>query len=139
MAIDLGNPTFLTLVADSGTPEELVQYAGIRLLIPEGITLPPDGVADSLVVLGVTVPGYARTGVGGREWVMTSAQDPIAAALNSIPQYPSGWASASAKSTYANIGGALLGGGFSLPEVTSGLQQLYAAAVTDYLARAEGE
>lgn len=131
--IDFGNPTWVTLVSDSGTPPHLVQYAGIRLLLPQGIALPALGAHDTLVVLGVELPGYSRTGSGGFEWVMTPAVDPVIAALNSIPG-PGGWKSEAAKALYANIGGALLGQGITLTEVKTALTQLYQGAITNHLA-----
>jgi hypothetical protein len=137
MAIDLGNPTWITLVADSGTPPELAQYAGIRILWPEGRPLPPMARPDTLIVLGVQLPGYAREGSGGIEWVMTPAGDPVTQALDAIPA-PDPWAAPTAKAVYQNIGSALLAKGFTLSEARVGLTQLYQAAVSNHVANHPG-
>lgn len=132
MPIDLGNPTWVTLVSDSGTPAELAQYAGIRLLWPEGMALPPLAVPNTLIILGVQVPGFAREGSPGLEWVMTPAGDPVVQALNTIPG-SDGWANPAAKDVYQNLGGALLAKGFTLTEARVGLTQLYTAAVSNFV------
>lgn len=133
MAVNLGNPTWLTLVTDSSTPAGLAQYAGRIIGIPAGVTLPT--TYDTITVSGVTVPGYARPAPGGNgmEWVMQPATDPNIAALNAIPG-PGGWTDTAARDTYANIGRALLGVGVSGADVRGGLKQLYDAAVANYVA-----
>ncbi len=133
MPIDLGNPTWVTLVADVGTPQQLAQYAGIRILWPEGRPLPPLARPDTMVVLGVQLPGYAREGSGGVEWVMTPAGDPVVQALEAIPA-PDGWESPAAKAVFQNVGSALLAKGFTLAEARTGLTQLYQAAVGNHVA-----
>lgn len=134
MTIEFGPSIIVTLTADSATPAELVQYQGIRLIWPESRAMPPIGRPDTLVVQGVSVPGYLTdNGQGGRNWVMTAAVDPIVQALNAIPG-ADGWASDAAKAVYSNVGAALLGHGFQLGEARDGLIQLYQATVANYVA-----
>lgn len=135
MPINLGNPTWITLVADSGTPSNVMQYAGMRLPIPASVTLPANGVRDTIEVSGITVYGYLQDdGVGGRQWLMAPATNPVVEALNAIPG-ADGWADAGAKSTNASLGQTLLGRGLSLIEVQSGFTQLYNAAKANLLAK----
>ena len=133
MTIDLGAGEVITLVSDSGTPAELTQYAGIRIVWPAGRDLPPLAQYEDLVVVGVHVGGYLRDNNGNLQWVMQGAQDPIVAALDAIPG-ADGWASGPAKDLYANIGGQLMGRGITLQEARTALTQLYQAAVTNYVA-----
>lgn len=135
MPINLGNPTWITLVADAATPANLVQYAGMRLPIPAGTALPANGVRDTIVVSGVTVPGYLREdGQGGREWLMTTATDPTVAALDAIPG-AAGWTSSTARNTFAQNGQALKGLGVPLHSIATGFTQLYTATQQDLIAK----
>lgn len=133
MAVNLGNPTWVTLVADADTPAAFTAYAGRIIGIPPGITLPT--THDTITVSGVTVPGYARPGPGGNgvEWVMQAAVDPNIAALNAIPG-PAGWTDTSARDVYKTLGAALLTLGVPGTNVRTGFKQLYDAAVADYVA-----
>lgn len=134
MTIQFPNTKILTLVSDASTPPNLVQFAGIRIIWPDGITQPTIGVPNTLVIQGQELPGYLRTaGDGSYEWVLTGGIDPIVQALNGIPG-ADGWASPSARDIYANIGGQLLGKGVTLNDVRTALTQLYNGAVSNYVA-----
>lgn len=131
MPVNLGNPTWVTLAADADTPTGLTQYAGRIIGVPAGITLPT--TIDTITVSGVTIPGYARAGASGPEWVMSAAPNPNVAALNAIPG-PGGWTDQTARAKYADIGLALLQLGVPGTDVRTGLKQLYDAAVANHLA-----
>jgi len=134
MPLDLGNPTWLEIVADGSTPPEVLTYVGIRIPVPENITLPTLGVQDTLTVSGITVHGYVRDdGSGGYQWLLTPAVDPNIAALSAIPGV-AGWTSTTARDVYASLGGALLGMGVPGASVRSGFKQLYDAAITNFVA-----
>ena len=134
MTINLGTVDMVTFVIDTNTPDALKQYAGVRLLVGPGLTIPPPGTFDTLVISGVSVPGFLReTGTGTYEWVMQPALDPIVAALNAIPG-TDGWVSNAARELYRNIGGAMLSRGLTLTETGTALKQLYQGAVSNYVA-----
>ena len=133
MPINLGNPTWLNIVADGGTPPDVAVYAGIRIPIPEGVALPPQGKQDTLTISGVTVHGYVREGPSGTEWMLTPAVDPNVAALDVIPGL-AGWTSAPSRAVYASVGSNLLGLGVSGADVRAGLKLLYDAAVANHVA-----
>lgn len=134
MAINLGTVPMVTFVIDMNTPEQLKQYAGVRLLIGPGLAVPSVGTFDTLVINGVNVPGFLREGSGGNfEWVMQPGADPIMQALNSIPA-GDGWKSEAAKALYQNIGAALLAKGISLGEALQVLKQAYQGAVSNFVA-----
>lgn len=128
MSVNLGNPTWVTLVADTNTPAELQQYNGWKVGVPGGVTLPT--TLDSIVVSGVTVWGYARN--GGTEWVMQPQQNPVAAAILAIPG-PAGWLNAQARDVYLNQGMYLLQNGTPGDLVASGLTQFYQAAIAEHM------
>ena len=130
--IDLGNVPMISFVADANTPQHLQQYAGVfKLLIGPGIDLPPLGQFQTLVISGISVPGYLRQGDNGLEWLMQATPNPAAQALESIPG-ADGWASPAAKAVYAEIGEALLARGVSLAEAHYAETKLYQAAVLNY-------
>jgi hypothetical protein len=129
--VNLGNPTWVTLVADAGTPSGQQQYNGWRIAVPAGTQLPTS--IDSLTVSGVTLWGYARTVNGQVEWVMQPALDPNVAAVNAIPG-AGGWTDLNARGVYYSIGLALLQMGVSGADLRPGLKQLHDAAVTNYQA-----
>lgn len=133
MAIDIGPVTWVTFVSDVGTPANMTQYAGIRLLWPQATPLPQLGKRDVLVVLGLSIPGYSRVGSNGIEWVMQAALDPIVVALDSIPG-TDGWASASSRTTFSNLGTSLLAQGIGLADAKLALTQLYQASVANFIA-----
>lgn len=131
MPLDLGNPIWLQLVANAETPAALAGYAGRLLAIPAGTPI-PTGI-DTLIVSGVTVPGYHALAGAQHTWVMTPTPDPNVAALNTIPG-SGGWVRAASRTTYADIGMALLSLGVPSADVRTGLAELYWAAVTNYQA-----
>jgi hypothetical protein len=131
--IEFGPGDLVTLVADSGTPAELTQYAGIRLVWPKDRALPPLSQYEDLVILGIHAAGYLRNNNGNLQWVIQGLQDPIVAALEAIPG-ADGWQSDVAKGMYANIGSQLMGRGITLIEAKTALTQLYQSAVANYVA-----
>ena len=128
MPVNLGNPTWLTLVADPSTPANQVQYNGWRIAVPAGTQLPTS--IDSIVVSGVTLWGYARTVNGQVEWVMQPATDPNVTAVNAIPG-PGGWTDLGARQVYYNIGLALLQLGVPGADLRAGLKALHDAALAN--------
>jgi hypothetical protein len=133
MTINLGSVPMVTFVIDADTPDALKQYAGIRLLIGPGLATPPMGTRDTLIISGVSVPGYLRQGTQTLEWVMQGAVDPVVAALDAIPGVD-GWQAPAAKALYANIGQAMLERGITLAETKYVLTQAYTGAVANYVA-----
>lgn len=134
MPINLGYPQWFNIVADADTPANLVQYAGRIVGVPEGVPLPPDGTIDTITVSGITLWGYLRTSAGGfKEWVMAAPVNPNVTAINAIPARGQ-WTDLNARSTYYNIGQALLGFGVSGADLRNGLKALYDAAVADAVA-----
>ncbi len=138
MSINLTNDTWLTLVADAGTPEGLVGYAGVRLLLDADDLpkFPAPGVVDDLVTPLGTVPGYWRPAVlpgnSGYEWVMSAGQDPVQQALDAIPG-PDGWQSPTARTAAGEVGGKMLAQGYSLGEAQFELTKMYGAAVENFV------
>jgi hypothetical protein len=132
--IDLGNVPLVSFVADANTPANLLQYAGVfKLLIGPDVQLPAMGEFHTLVISGVSVPGYLRQGVNGLEWLMQPAPDPAAQALDAVPG-ADGWKSAAARNKYREIGAQLLARGVTLSEAQYVLSQLYQAATTNFVA-----
>jgi hypothetical protein len=138
MPIDLGNPEWIVLVADSDTPAELQQYQGRLVGIPAGIALPDDGHVDSITVSGLTVWGYLRWSPGGfHEWVMSAPLNPNVVAINAIPVRGQ-WTNLDARNVYYGIGQVLLGLGVPGGDLRAGLKQLYDAANADAAAAIQG-
>lgn len=132
MSVNLGNPIWITLIADGSTPAEFVPYNGAKLAVPEGTVLPTS--IDSIVVNGVTVWGYARGGTGGPEWVMQPALDPNVVAVNAIPG-GGGWQNLASRQVFYDIGLALLQLGVPGVDLRGGLLALYNASVNEYQTR----
>lgn len=131
MPVNLGNPLWITLIADANTPAAFLPYNQGRVAVPAGTVL-PTGI-DYLVISGVTVWGYGRAGTSGPEWVMQPAVSPIQLAVNAIPGQ-SGWTSLAARQVFYDIGQSLLQLGVSGPALAPGLKSLHDAAITNYLA-----
>lgn len=134
MPIVVGNPVWITLIADADTPAALQSHHGERVALPEGTVLPPVGQRDTLLVQGFTIHGYVRDGATGPEWVMTAATDPNVAALNAIPG-PAGWSDQAARQTYITVFRKLLKLGVSGPEARPMAKQLYDATAADIAAK----
>lgn len=129
---DFGNPQWVVLGSDVSTPPEIAQYAGRFFALPGNASL-PDGFGV-IVISGVTLPGYAATINGQLTWMMQPAQSPIVQAFDAIPG-PGGWEDQQARSVFAGIGLALMSQGIGGHDVVQGLQQMYNAAIADYVAR----
>jgi hypothetical protein len=142
MPLNLGQQEFITLVADADTPANLVAWANVRIGIPvdRQDELPPLGTIDSITVENVgTVWGYLRRDtVGNLQFVMAAPVNPNVTAINAIPS-AGAWTDLAARSVYYTIGQALLGFGVSGPDLRTGLQQLYAAAVANATAEAAAQ
>lgn len=132
MTVNLGNPIWLTLVADGSTPADQVQFNGWRVGIPASTQLPTS--IDSILISGVKLWGYARQGQAGPEWVMQPAVDPNIAAVNVIPG-PDGWHDTAARQVFYDIGLALLKLGVPGADLRAGLLALYNAAAAERLTR----
>lgn len=132
MPVNLGNPDWITLIADANTPDWLQPYDQARVAVPAGTQLPQ--TIDYLTISGAQVWGYARGGASGPEWVMQPPQSPIVTAVNTIPG-PQGWTDLDARQEYYDIGLALLQLGVPGPELAPGLRRLFAAAVAEHQAQ----
>jgi hypothetical protein len=128
VAVNLGNPTWVRLVADANTPAGQLQYDNWRIAVPPTTQLPTG--LDSIVVSGVTLWGYARTVSGQVEWVMQPAANPIVIAVNAIPG-AGGWTSLAARQEYYDIGLALLQLGVPGADLAPGLKRLHDAALAN--------
>lgn len=135
MPVNLGNPTWVTLVADSSTPAGQVQYAGRMIAVPAGTSLP--ATIDSVTVSGVTLWGYARDTANGTEWVIQPAVDPNIAAVNAIPGV-GGWTNLAARQVFYDQGLYLLQLGVPGSDLRAGLKKFYDASVAEYQARTPG-
>lgn len=132
MAVVAGNPVWVTLVTDGGTPANLAQYAGRVIGLPEG-TITPTGY-DVLTVSGLDIPGRAQQVNGQWQWVMGPVADSLIAALDAIPGAP-GWKVAASRQVYLDQGAALLRQyGVTAAVLLPGLKAFYDAAVADYIA-----
>lgn len=131
MTVNLGDPIWITMIADASTPAALVPYNGAKVAVPAGTVLPTS--IDSIVINGVTVWGYARNINGEIQWVMQPAVDPNVTAVNAIPG-AGGWINLEARQVFYTIGLALLQLGVPGPDVRAGLSQLYSASVAEYQA-----
>lgn len=133
--INLGNLTFVTLRSDLQTPAQFTQFEGLRLSIPEAVTLPALGEYSTMTASGVTVFGFTRTGAGGDlEWLMTPQVDPALAKVNDIPGV-GGWSDPTAKAGYLSQGKALQGLGVSAATLWPGLTNFYNWARADLMAK----
>jgi hypothetical protein len=138
MPLDLGDPNWIVLVADTDTPAGLTQFAGRIIGVPQDQTMPPDGKLDSIIVGGLTVSGYLRlSSAGFHEWVMAPPLNPNVTAINAIPARGE-WTDLDARNVYYSIGSALLGLGVPGTNLRVGLKQLYDAAVSDTYAAITG-
>ncbi len=135
MPVNIGNPLWITLVADASTPAGQQQYAGRIIGVPAGTSLPD--TLDSITVSGVTLWGYARTGPGGTEWVIQPQQDPNVAAVNAIPG-PGGWVDTAARQVFYDQGLYLLKLGVPGADLRTGLKKFYDASVAEYQPRTPG-
>jgi hypothetical protein len=129
--VNLGNPTWVTLVADSSTPAGQQQYAGFRIAVPAGTQM-PQGI-DSITVSGITLWGYARVVSGEVQWVIQSQPDANKAAIDVIPG-PSGWTSTAARQVFYDQGLFLLSIGVAGQDLRTGLKKFYDAAIAEYQA-----
>lgn len=131
MPVNLGNPLWVTFIADANTPTALLKYHQMPVPLPAGTVLPTG--LDYVAISGVKVWGYARAGTSGPEWVMQPEISPIQLAVNAIPG-GTGWTSLTARQTYYDIGLALLAAGVPGPALAPGLKQLHDAAIANYFA-----
>lgn len=132
--INLGTLTFLTLRADVNTPAIYTQYDGLRLTVPQSVTLPPQGEYSTLQASGVTVYGYIRTAPDGSlEWLMTPQQDPVVAQIDTL--VAGGWTDQPARTGYANQAKYLLGQGITSAVLWPGLKSFYDWAKADLVAK----
>jgi hypothetical protein len=135
MPVNLGNPTWLTLAADSSTPAGQQQYAGRIIAVPAGTVLPT--AIDSITVSGVTLWGYVRTVSGELQWLIQPAADPNKAAVDAIPG-TGGWTDLNARQVFYDQGLYLLQQGVPGAELRPGLKKFYDASVAEYQARTPG-
>lgn len=124
---DLGDPTWMEVVADGGTPPELVQYNGRFIAVTDPAEMPPLGVRGNVRVSGVTVPGFLRNVNGSYQWMMTAQLDPLEALVEGLPG-PGGWSVPASRQVWLDIGGALRGYGISGADLAYGLPALFNAA-----------
>jgi hypothetical protein len=132
IVLDVGNPQWLTFVADPSTPQAQAVYNGYTVPVPAGVVIPTS--IDSITIAGIVFWGYARQGTNNAEWVMQPQPDPNVTAVNAIPG-PGGWVSNSARQVYYDTGLYLLQRGISGADLRPGLLNLYNAAVAEYQAR----
>lgn len=132
--INLGNLTFLTLVADMSTPAEYTQYNGLTLTIPEAVSLPPLGEYFSLTASGITVHGSTRAGLNGMEFLMTAATDPDLLKVDEVPG-AAGWSSQTSREGYLSQAKYLKGQGVTGPVLWPGLKNFYDWAQQDLMAK----
>lgn len=142
MTVDLGDMQWLVTVADGDTPADLVQFANRIVGVPVGITLPPFGQLDTIIVQGVTLHGYLRPSAGGyNQWVMAPAPNPNQIFIDGIPSIGH-WTLTGdpGRAVYYQLGQALLGMGVSGTELRAGLKRFHDSAVANYVASvASGE
>lgn len=124
---NLGNPTWMLVVADEGTPPELSVYHGRYIAVADASAMPPLGVRGNVLVSGVTAPGFLRNVNGQYEWVLTAALDPLEALIDGLPG-PGGWSDADARAVWLQIGSFLRGYGIGGSDLAYGLPALFNAA-----------
>lgn len=128
---DLGNPTWINVVAVPETPDNLKPYAGRIPSVPNGTPMPPIGTRGVLRISGVDATGYLRNVNGQYEWVLMPPLDPIDALIDSLPGVP--WIDSGARLTWLNTGKYLRGLGVSGSDLDAGLRALWNAEKTELL------
>lgn len=131
MAINLGDYTFVRVVANEGAPPELMQFHGYTFSWPPDKPV-PQGM-DTLVINGVGLFGYARQINGEWQWVVQVQPDVNQKAIDLIPG-PDGWTDLAARQVYYNSGLYLLQAGVTGDVLRPGLKNFYDAAIANYVA-----
>jgi hypothetical protein len=130
MPLDLGDITLVTLVADQDTPAGLADYAGVKVPLPDGVTLP--ATLDSITFNGVTLWGYTRvnSATGNTEFLISRPENPMAVFLDSLPG-PAGWLNADARQAARQVGVRMMRDGASQAELRWAFRKIWDAIVAE--------
>jgi hypothetical protein len=103
---------WLTAVSDANTPAQYLQYNGRVVGIPASAVTGQLANGYPGIIYGV--PGRARNGAGGWEWVM-GAVDEVVIAVDAM--MPGGWQKPAARDAVVNIARAMLLAGITAADV----------------------